>query len=124
MMYIGYKNYSELTSNIFLLGQEAVCVGIKGGLRDFDSVITSYRAHGFAYVMGISVLGVLSELTGKVSGCVRGKVTFCNVVANIFNFLFYQWTIITMLSICREVQCICMLQISMGVMELSEPRCH
>ena len=81
MMYIGYKNYSELTSNIFLLGQEAVCVGIKGGLRDFDSVITSYRAHGFAYVMGISVLGVLSELTGKVSGCVRGKVTFCNVVA-------------------------------------------
>merc|ERR1712001_299701 len=53
-------------------GQEAVCVGIKGGLRDFDSVITSYRAHGFAYVMGISVLGVLSELTGKVSGCVRG----------------------------------------------------
>mgnify|MGYP007048739686 FL=1 len=31
--------------------------------------------------MGISVLGVLSELTGKVSGCVRGKVTFCNVVA-------------------------------------------
>ena len=65
----------------FLLGQEAVCVGIKGGLRDFDSVITSYRAHGFAYVMGISVLGVLSELTGKVSGCVRGKVTFCNVVA-------------------------------------------
>merc|ERR1711992_111608 len=55
-------------------GQEAVCVGIKGGIREgLDSVITSYRAHGFAYVMGISVLGVLSELTGKVSGCVRGK---------------------------------------------------
>jgi len=55
-------------------GQEAVCVGIKGGIREgLDSVITSYRAHGFAYMMGISVLGVLSELTGKVSGCVRGK---------------------------------------------------
>merc|ERR1712061_546045 len=25
------------------------------------------------YMMGISVLGVLSELTGKTSGCVRGK---------------------------------------------------
>ena len=70
----------------------------------------------------------LIHCAGKVSGCVRGKVTFCNVVAigevNIFNFLFHQWTIITMLSICREVQCICMLQISMGVMELSELRCH
>merc|ERR1712180_231130 len=55
-------------------GQEAVCVGIKGGIREnLDSVITSYRAHGFAYMMGISVLGVLAELTGKVSGCVRGK---------------------------------------------------
>ena len=76
----------------FILGQEAVCVGIKSGIRgDLDSVITSYRAHGFAYMMGISVLGVLSELTGKVSGCVRGKVenfirndtripsTFCHV---------------------------------------------
>ena len=39
-----------------------------------DTVITSYRAHGFAYMMGISVQGVLSELTGKTSGCVRGKV--------------------------------------------------
>jgi len=54
-------------------GQEAVCVGIKSGIRDMDTVITSYRAHGFAYMMGISVQGVLSELTGKTSGCVRGK---------------------------------------------------
>ena len=38
-----------------------------------DSVITSYRAHGFTYVMGVPVLGVLSELTGRSSGCVRGK---------------------------------------------------
>jgi len=55
-------------------GQEAVCVGIKGGIRDgLDSVITSYRAHGFAHMMGVSVQGVISELTGKTSGCVRGK---------------------------------------------------
>ena len=31
------------------------------------------RAHGFSYVMGVSVLGVLAELTGRKSGCVRGK---------------------------------------------------
>ena len=38
-----------------------------------DSVITSYRAHGFTYIMGVPVIGVLAELTGRSSGCVRGK---------------------------------------------------
>lgn len=54
-------------------GQEAICCGIKAALRPQDTVITSYRAHGFTYVMGVSPLGVLAELTGKSSGCVRGK---------------------------------------------------
>jgi len=54
-------------------GQEAIYSGIAAGLREQDSVITSYRAHGFTYVMGIPVLGVLAELTGKQSGVVRGK---------------------------------------------------
>jgi len=54
-------------------GQEAIYSGMKAGLRDQDSVITSYRAHGFTYVMGIPVLGVLAELTGRKSGVVRGK---------------------------------------------------
>jgi len=54
-------------------GQEAIYSGMKAGLRDQDTVITSYRAHGFTYVMGVPVLGVLGELTGKKSGCVRGK---------------------------------------------------
>jgi len=54
-------------------GQEAVYSGIVSALRDQDTVITSYRAHGFTYAMGVSGLGVLAELTGKQSGCVRGK---------------------------------------------------
>merc|ERR1712128_14477 len=54
-------------------GQEAIYSGIGAGLREQDSVITSYRAHGFTHVMGIPVLGVLAELTGKKSGVVRGK---------------------------------------------------
>merc|ERR1711970_779502 len=54
-------------------GQEAVYSGMKAGIRDQDSIITSYRAHGFTYVMGISVIGVLAELTGRKSGVVRGK---------------------------------------------------
>jgi len=55
-------------------GQEAIYVGMKSGIRmGLDSIITSYRAHGFTYVMGQPVLAVLGELTGRVSGCVRGK---------------------------------------------------
>jgi len=54
-------------------GQEAIYSGMKAAFRDQDTVITSYRAHGFTYVMGVPVAGVLAELTGKKSGCVRGK---------------------------------------------------
>jgi len=54
-------------------GQEAVYSGIVAALRGQDTVITSYRAHGFTYAMGVPALGVLAELTGKQSGCVRGK---------------------------------------------------
>merc|ERR1712079_131077 len=54
-------------------GQEAVYSGMKAAIRAQDAIITSYRAHGFTYVMGVSVLGVLAELTGRKSGCVRGK---------------------------------------------------
>merc|ERR1711887_162602 len=54
-------------------GQEAIYSGIHAGMREQDSVITSYRAHGFTYVMGVPVLGVLAELTGRKSGVVRGK---------------------------------------------------
>ena len=61
-------------------GQEAVYSGMKAGIREQvspteenggdstsihqDSIITSYRAHGFTYVMGVPVIGVLAELTG------------------------------------------------------------
>ena len=54
-------------------GQEAICCGIKAGIREQDTIITSYRAHGFTYMMGVPVSGVLGELAGKQSGCVRGK---------------------------------------------------
>merc|ERR1711963_265172 len=68
-----YKEKSIRGSCHLCSGQEAVCVGMKAGMRSVDTVITSYRAHVFSYVMGVSVLGVLAELTGRKSGCVRGK---------------------------------------------------
>nr|AEE61815.1 unknown [Dendroctonus ponderosae] len=54
-------------------GQEAVAVGFKHALRPQDSVITAYRAHGWTYVMGVPPIEVLSELTGRRTGCARGK---------------------------------------------------
>ncbi|CAG9762677.1 unnamed protein product [Ceutorhynchus assimilis] len=54
-------------------GQEAVAVGFKQALRPQDSVITAYRAHGWTYVMGVKPLGVIAELTGRQTGCARGK---------------------------------------------------
>lgn len=54
-------------------GQEAICVGMESALRKSDSVITAYRAHGWTFVRGIPVLGVLAELTGRASGCAKGK---------------------------------------------------
>ncbi|CAH0591558.1 unnamed protein product [Chrysodeixis includens] len=54
-------------------GQEAVAVGMHAAMREVDSLITAYRCHGWTYLMGVSILGVLSELTGRRTGCSRGK---------------------------------------------------
>ncbi|XP_055696347.1 pyruvate dehydrogenase E1 component subunit alpha type II, mitochondrial-like [Lutzomyia longipalpis] len=54
-------------------GQEACAVGMHAAMRPEDSIITAYRCHGWTHVMGVSVLGVLAELTGRESGCSRGK---------------------------------------------------
>lgn len=54
-------------------GQEACAVGMEAAISKDDAVITAYRAHGWAFLRGVSVLGVLAELTGRTSGCARGK---------------------------------------------------
>lgn len=46
---------------------------MKAALDPNDSVITAYRAHGWTYIMGVPLLGVLAELTGRKSGCAKGK---------------------------------------------------
>lgn len=48
-------------------------MGMRAAMRDVDTVITAYRCHGWTYLMGASVLGVLSELTGRRTGVSRGK---------------------------------------------------
>lgn len=54
-------------------GQEACAVGMRAAMREQDSVITAYRCHGWTFLMGVPMLGVLAELTGRQSGCARGK---------------------------------------------------
>lgn len=54
-------------------GQEACAVGMRAAMRPEDSCITAYRCHGWTYLMGVSMQGVLAELTGRQSGCARGK---------------------------------------------------
>lgn len=48
-------------------------MGMKSAFREQDSVISAYRVHGWTYLMGASPLGVLAELTGRISGVARGK---------------------------------------------------
>jgi pyruvate dehydrogenase E1 component alpha subunit len=54
-------------------GQEAVAVGIENSITKNDAVITAYRAHGWTYLRGVTPKGVLTELTGRSSGCAKGK---------------------------------------------------
>lgn len=55
------------------IGQEAVIAGIQAGKKKNDSTITSYRDHGHIIMSGIDPKYVMSELTGRASGCSRGK---------------------------------------------------
>lgn len=54
-------------------GQEACAVGMNAAMRPEDSVITAYRCHGWTYLLGVPLIGVLAELTGRETGCSRGK---------------------------------------------------
>ncbi|EDV30829.1 uncharacterized protein Dana_GF15055 [Drosophila ananassae] len=54
-------------------GQEACAVGIRAAMGEQDKLISGYRIHGWAYMMGVSAQGVLAELTGRSTGCSGGK---------------------------------------------------
>lgn len=47
------------------VGQEAVAVGISSVMRPQDTVITSYRCHGWAVLKCESISSVIAELIGK-----------------------------------------------------------
>merc|ERR1711970_419612 len=54
-------------------GQEACAVGMEAALTPEDSIITSYRAHGWTYTRGQKPSAILAELFGRELGCAKGK---------------------------------------------------
>ncbi len=55
------------------IGQEAVITGFEFAKHKGDSMITSYRDHAHIIMSGIDPKFVMAELTGRASGCSKGK---------------------------------------------------
>src|ERR671916_2868372 len=54
-------------------GQEAVATGFLQAFREGDKVITAYRDHAHALLLGADPKNVMAELYGRGSGIVKGK---------------------------------------------------
>lgn len=55
------------------IGQEAVAIGVVKATKPKDTIITSYRDHGFILARGVCPKIIMAELLGKVTGCSKGK---------------------------------------------------
>lgn len=57
------------------IGQEAVSVGMAAALDPArgDTVTCTYRGHGHALALGMSLNDLMAEMMGKASGCCKGK---------------------------------------------------
>jgi pyruvate dehydrogenase E1 component alpha subunit len=54
-------------------GQEAVATGFLQAFREGDKMITAYRDHAHALLLGSDPKNVMAELYGKATGIVKGK---------------------------------------------------
>ena len=55
------------------IGQEAVATGFLQAFKEGDRVITAYRDHAHALLLGADPKNVMAELYGKGTGIVKGK---------------------------------------------------
>ncbi|MBA3397893.1 MAG: pyruvate dehydrogenase (acetyl-transferring) E1 component subunit alpha [Deltaproteobacteria bacterium] len=84
------KAYSQGKIGGFLhliIGQEAVCVGATAALKPEDYVVATYREHGHAYAKGVAARGIMAELYGKKTGCVKGLGGSMHIFDKATNFL-------------------------------------
>lgn len=54
-------------------GQEAVVTGIQMSQKPQDTVITAYRDHAHMLACGMDPKSIMAELTGRITGCSKGK---------------------------------------------------
>lgn len=55
------------------IGQEACSVGVAWALQPGDTMTCTYRGHGHALALGMSMQALMAEMMGKQSGCCQGK---------------------------------------------------
>jgi len=73
---LAYELYTKEKIRGFLhlyIGEEAVATGVMEQLTPEDNVMSTYREHAHAYLKGISLQQIFSEMFGKVEGCSKGR---------------------------------------------------
>ncbi len=55
------------------IGQEACSIGVAWALQKGDTMTCTYRGHGHALALGMSIKDMMAEMMGKESGCCKGK---------------------------------------------------
>lgn len=55
------------------IGQEACSAGVIWAMEKGDTVTCTYRGHGHALALGMSVKAMMAEMMGKQSGACKGK---------------------------------------------------
>ncbi len=55
------------------IGQEACSAGAAAALQKGDTLTCTYRGHGHALALGMSLKSLMSEMLGKADGCCKGK---------------------------------------------------
>ena len=67
-------------------GHEASGVGSMAALRKSDNVITAYRDHGIALILGMDPGAVMAEMMGKKTGSSGGKGGSMHLASKAHNF--------------------------------------